>query len=154
MGYVKSAVALSALFGLVGMMIGGPLSDRMGRKLVITTGLAADALIFIAVAQVDTMMGVILSAMAMGFFGGVIGPVWGAYVGDIFGRHALATIVSLFIFAIGIVGGTGSFLFGWIHDKTGSYTGAWLFSAFCFAATCFLYLLTRKEIKPEEALEQ
>jgi MFS family permease len=83
----------------------------------------------------------------MGFFGGFAGPAAGAYLGDIFGRYALATIFGLMVFAIGIVGGSGSVIFGWIHDISGSYEWAWFLSSACTALTLILYLLTRKEVK-------
>ena len=151
MGYIKLAVALSSIFTMLGALTGGPLSDRIGRKLVVCIGLALDVLMFLIVAKINTLTGVAVASAVMGFFGGLIGPAWGAYVGDIFGRHALATIFSLLIFASGIIGGTGSVLFGWIHDVTHSYTWAWYLSAFCMTITFLLYLLTRKEIKPVEA---
>jgi MFS family permease len=147
MGHIKLAVSLSAIAVIVGGMIGGPLSDRIGRKLIICLGLGADSVLFLFVAQIDTLMWVVISAILMGFFGGFIGPAAGAYLGDIFGRYALATIFSLMVFAIGIVGGAGSVIFGWIYDINGSYDWAWIISSVLMAITLILYSLTRKEVK-------
>jgi len=147
MGYIKLAVSLSAISNMLGAMVGGPLSDRFGRKLIICAGLAANSVVFLFVVQISSLVWVVVAAVLMGFFGGLIGPAWGAYLGDIFGRHALAIIFSLMIFAIGIIGGTGSVIFGWIYDVGGSYAWAWILSSACSALTCVLYMFTRKEVK-------
>jgi MFS family permease len=147
MGYIKIAISLSALLTMVGAMIGGPLSDRFGRKIIICSGMVANAIIFLFVPKIHTMLWIVISTGFMGFFGGLIGPVWGAYLGDIFGRYSLATIFSLIVFCIGIVGGTGSVIFGWIHDISHSYSWAWILSSVCTIIAFFLYLLIRKETK-------
>jgi len=147
MGSIKLGIALSAIFVMVGAMVGGPLSDRFGRKPIILIGLASDAVVFLFATTISSLSWFVNSALLMGFCGGLVGPVFGAYVGDIFGRHALATIFSLIIFSIGIVGGTGAVIFGWIHDNSHSYAWAWIISSICMAVTVFLYALTKKEIK-------
>jgi MFS family permease len=149
MGYVKLTVIMSAVFTMAGAIVGGPLSDRFGRKLMICLGLAANTILFLFIPGIATLPLMVAAAAAMSFSGGVIGPVWGAYLGDIFGRHALATIFSLIVFSIGIVGGTGSFIFGWLYDIGGSYKWAWFLSSACTGITFFLYLFTRKEVKKE-----
>lgn len=147
MGYIKLAVMLSAVFTMIGAMAGGPVSDRFGRKSIICLGLAANAVLFLFIPKITTMPLVVAAAATMGFSGGFVGPVWGAYLGDIFGRHALATIFSLIVFSIGIIGGTGSVIFGWLHDLGGSYKWAWFLSSGCTGITFFLFLMTRKEVK-------
>ena len=147
-GYIKLGIALSAIFAITGAMFGGPLSDRFGRKLIILIGLASNALVFLFASGITSLYWVVYSALLMGFFGGLIGPAWGAYLGDIFGRHALATIFSLIVFSMGMVGGTGSVIFGWIHDSSHSYSWAWVLSSVCMTVTFFLYMMTRKEMLP------
>jgi MFS family permease len=151
MGYIKLSVSLSAVFSMVGAMFGGPLSDRFGRKSLILTGVGCNAAVFLFAAGIDSLFWYVTSASLMGFFGGLVGPAWGAYLGDIFGRYALATIFSFIIFSIGIVGGTGSVIFGWIRDSNHSYAWAWILSSICTAATFLLYTMTRKEVKNTEA---
>ena len=151
MGYVKLSVSLSAIFTMVGAMFGGPLSDRFGRKPIILIGLACNAMVFLFAAGIDSLLWFVISALLMGFFGGLVGPAWGAYLGDIFGRYALATIFSLIIFSVGVVGGTGSLFFGLIHDSLHSYAWAWILSSACTATTFFLYMMIRKEVKNKEA---
>ena len=147
MGSVKLGIALSAIFTMVGAMVGGPLSDRFGRKPIILIGLASDAAVFLFASTISTLSWFVNSAVLMGFCGGLVGPAFGAYVGDIFGRQALAKIFSMIIFSIGIVGGTGAVIFGWIHDNSHSYAWAWIISAFCMTVTVLFFSLTRKEIK-------
>lgn len=148
MGRIKLSITLSVIGMIIGSFIGGPLSDRIGRKPVILTGLALTVPVFLYAAQISTMSGVVVAPAFMGFFGGLAGPVLGAYLGDIFGRSALTSIFGLIIFAIGIIGGSGAVFFGWLYDVTGTYKLAWIVSAICTIIALWLYALTRLEKKP------
>jgi len=148
MGSIKLSITLSVIGMIIGSFIGGPLSDRIGRKPVILAGLALTAPVFLYAAQISTMSGVVVAPALMGIFGGLAGPVLGAYLGDIFGRSALTSIFGLIVFAIGIIGGTGAVFFGWLHDVSGTYKLAWIVSAICTIIALCLYTLTRREKKP------
>jgi DHA1 family bicyclomycin/chloramphenicol resistance-like MFS transporter len=148
MGSIKLSIALSVIGMIIGSFIGGPLSDRIGRKPVILAGLVLTVPVFLYAAQISTMSGVVVAPALMGIFGGLAGPVLGAYLGDIFGRSALTSIFGLIVFAIGIIGGTGAVFFGWLHDVSGTYKLAWIASAICTIIALCLYALTRREKKP------
>ena len=148
MGRIKLSITLSVIGMIIGSFIGGPLSDRIGRKPVILTGLALTVPVFLYAAQISTMSGVVVAPALMGIFGGLAGPALGAYLGDIFGRSALTSIFGLIIFAIGIIGGSGAVFFGWLHDVSGTYKLAWIVSAICTIIAIWLYAFTRLEKKP------
>lgn len=146
-GWIQASVFLMCICSVLGSLVGGPLSDRIGRKSVIIGGCIIDIFVMIYAAFVHNMAGVLVVGMLGGFCGGVILPLWAAYTGDIFGRAALATLYGFVIFAGGMIGGTGPVVFGWIFDRSGAYTGAYLLCAASLLITLTLVLLIRKETK-------
>jgi len=147
MNVIKLSVFLLATLAAVGGLIGGPLSDRIGRKPVFV---ASNLLLFgtfIYATRVHTLPGLLVVCLASGILLGLCIPLWAVYLGDIFGRASLASLFGLLTFSMGIIGGSGPVIFGWIFDVTGSYDMAWLFAASTTLITCVLVLLTRKETK-------
>ena len=55
------------------------------------------------------------------------------FVGDVFGAMVVGTLIGILTFGHGIIGGLGPYGWGWIADKTGSYSWNCLISAFCYA---------------------
>ena len=80
-----------------------------------------------------------------GTVGGVIVPLWVPYIGDIFGRASLASLFGLMVFSVGILGGTGPVIFGWIFDMMGSYSWAFAFAGLCYLTSMILVIFIRKE---------
>ena len=132
-----------------GMLIGVPLSDKVGRKPVFISALLMDVLIFAYSITVNSLPGFIIAGVLLGIIGGLIIPLWSAYLGDIFGRASIATLFGFLTFAVGIIGGTGPVIYGWIFDKTASYNWAWITSGLCCIIALFLVLLIKKEVKEE-----
>ncbi len=151
MGMVQFSIFASAMAAVLGALIGGPTSDRVGRKPVFTASflLYGASLIYgtILTAVAPSLWGVVIFNVSAGFFYGLGMSLWTVYVGDIFGRASLATLYGLLFFIGGIIGGNGAVLYGWIHDITGSYALAFLFGAVCCLVTLVLTLLTRHEQK-------
>lgn len=147
MALIKMSVFLLALVSVIGGFIGGPLSDRIGRKPVFTISLFLSAVMSLYAMVVSSLTGVIMVGLLSGLFMGLSVPLWSAYLGDIFGRASLATLFGLLTFTLGILGGSGSVIFGWIFDLTGSYRWAWFLAAVTTFIIIILILLTRKEVK-------
>jgi len=148
-GAIKLSIFLMAMMVVFGMLIGGPLSDKVGRKPVFISALLMDVLIFAYAIFVNTLPGFIIASVLLGIIGGLIIPLWSAYLGDIFGRASIATLFGFLTFAVGIIGGTGPVIYGWIFDKTASYNWAWISSGLCCIIALFLVLLIKKEVKDE-----
>ncbi len=147
MAMIKMSVFLLALVSVIGGFIGGPLSDRIGRKPVFSISLFLSAVMSLYAMVVSSLAGVLMVGLLSGLFMGLSVPLWSAYLGDIFGRASLATLFGLLTFTLGILGGSGSVIFGWIFDLTGSYKWAWFLAAVTTFVIIVLILLTRKEIK-------
>ncbi len=146
-GLIKMSVFFMGIMSIVGSIIGGPLSDKIGRKPVIIGSFVLNALIVFYAIYVKSLTGVLIFGLLAGTFSGLSLPLWSAYMGDIFGRASLATLYGFFIFAGGIIGGSGPVVFGWIFDNFGSYFWAFVLSFVCYTFIICLVLPIRKERK-------
>jgi hypothetical protein len=64
------------------------------------------------------------------------------FLGDLFGRTIVGTLMGVLTLGHGIIGGIGPYLWGWIADRTGSYILNCPISALCYALVVLaLYLL-------------
>lgn len=152
MRLIKLSVFLMATISVIGGFIGGPLSDRIGRKPVFCVSLSLAAAMALYATVVSSLAGVFIVGTLSGFFMGLCVPLWASYLGDIFGRASLATLFGLLTFTMGILGGSGAVIFGWIFDITGSYKWAWILAALTTLTIIVLILFTRQEKKrsPQE----
>ena len=152
MRLIKLSVFLMATISVIGGFIGGPLSDRIGRKPVFCVSLSLAAAMALYATVVSSLAGVFIVGTLSGFFMGLCVPLWASYLGDIFGRASLATLFGLLTFTLGILGGSGAVIFGWIFDITGSYKWAWILAALTTLTIIVLILFTRQEKKrsPQE----
>ncbi|MCP4543106.1 MAG: MFS transporter [Chloroflexi bacterium] len=79
-GVIFGIVAAS---GIVGSMLGGALSDRLGRKGMVIFGLLASAAVNLMLAFVTDIKLVYVGAVFIGLFGNSAGPAHGAMVADL-----------------------------------------------------------------------
>jgi MFS family permease len=110
-------------------LILGRLSDRIGRKRIILTMLPLMALSLVAIPQVTSRPGMLLSLLAYGLVGKLAwDPPAIAWLGDYVARHrpeAVGTAVALFSFCSVMSAVVAPPVTGWIKDVTGSL--AWGF---------------------------
>jgi predicted MFS family arabinose efflux permease len=124
--WLLSALGAAAV---VGRMVMGPVSDRIGRKatLLIAMGLQAAAFTAFAAAQGVPALGV--SAVVFGYSYGTVSTMFPAIVGDFFGRAAAGSIVGFLFMLAGSMGAWGPLVAGAVHDATGSYALAFRLAA-------------------------
>lgn len=150
-------VATSGLFltgytfgcGVTGIF-GGFLADVIGKRVVLFTAYSLSGLVLV-VAWMFTKSpwGLMILVVLFGlFYGTAAGPgLWAAYVGDLFGRALVGRLLGIMTLGYGFVGGLGPLIWGKIHDLTGRYNNACLFSAFCFLAIIICVSLARPVTK-------
>jgi len=141
------AAVLSLLGGssIVGRVLMGIASDRIGRKLVgiISALLQAGAMVWLIWAQ-DLWM-LYLIASVYGFAFGSFSSTMGALIGDTFELANIGAIFGVLEISFGIGAATGSAIGGLIFDISNSYSLAFLLEAAAILATTLLIALIRRE---------
>ena len=119
-----SVLGLVGLIGSAGGILGGLLSDRIGREKAYTLGSAAVlAGIFLLLGIRDNTSPRILYAFVIlyGLGYGSILPVTAGTTGDLFPGNSLGRILAIQSIGFGLGGALGPYLGGYFHDLTGNY---------------------------------
>lgn len=76
-------IGLFSFSGLLGNVIGGALTDRFGRRVMVLSGLVISALSSVSLGLVDELGVFYLLAILVGLLSDIAGPAWQAMVADI-----------------------------------------------------------------------
>jgi MFS family permease len=130
-GAAAGAWLVSALGAgaVVGRMIMGPVSDRIGRKPTLLITMGMQALAFGGFAVAGSVGGLLATAVLFGYSYGAISTLFPAIVGDFFGRAAAGSIVGFVFMLAGSMGAWGPLFAGAVYDGTGSYVLAFQVAA-------------------------
>ncbi|HUL59092.1 MAG TPA: OFA family MFS transporter [Anaeromyxobacteraceae bacterium] len=122
-------VAMLAIFNASGRIIAGVISDYIGR--VITIGLVSilQATVMMFFSSFSTFGGFVIGAAVVGFSYGSCLSLFPATAADSWGTKNLGLNYGILFTAWGVGGVIGPMLAGKIADATGSYEGAYHFSA-------------------------
>lgn len=137
--------ALPFVLGATGSLIGGVLSDRFGRSLIGSAGLAASSLLLVSMTLVTNQAAiVVLSSLGFGAADLMLPAAW-AICMDVSGPHAGAATG-----AMNTAGQLGGFvctvLFGYVVRATGNYQApVWIVAALVMAGAL---LFTRLKESP------
>jgi MFS family permease len=140
------ALFASYVVGLIGIMsVGGKilwagLSDKIGREITYTMGIACSMLsmillILFSVFPLPTMMYFFSLFFALGYAVTATHPP--LITVDIFGGQAFGRIFGSLMIFIGIGGAFGAWFTGFIFDLTGSYVPAFVVLILCAVFACF-----------------
>lgn len=148
-GVIFGIVAAS---GFVGSMLGGALTDRLGRKGMVIFGLLTSAAVNLMLAFVTDIKLVYVGALFIGLFGNSAGPAHGAMVADLLpeekrsqGFGILRVVFNLAVTIGPAIGGllaTRSFLLLFFCDAVSS------------TITAIIVALALRETKPEAAEDE
>ncbi len=119
----------AGLLSLAGVLITGPVTDRIGNKipLIITFGLRA--IIFILILQYQSVMAFYLFALAFGFTMLITAPITTTLTGKLYGFTHVGLITGFITTMHHLSGGVWAYLGGTLFDRTGNYQGVFLYSA-------------------------
>ena len=141
--------SIMAITGLVGSLIGGALTDKFGRKVMILFGLVISAVSALMLAFAPTLQFIYLAAFIVGLFGNMAGPAHQAMVADVLpedkridGFGVLRVIANL---AVAIGPAIGGFL------AARSYTLLFIIDVIASSITAMIILIYVPETKPEAA---
>ncbi len=148
-GVIFGIVAAS---GFVGSMLGGALTDRLGRKGMVIFGLLSSAAVNLMLAFVTDLKLVYVGALFIGLFGNSAGPAHGAMIADMLpeekrsqGFGILRVVFNLAVTIGPAIGGllaARSFLLLFICDAVSS------------TITAIIVALAIRETKPEAAEDE
>lgn len=120
--------ALGLLHGvnLIGLLLGGIVSDRVGRKipLAIIYFVRALAIAMLLVTDTPWMLFLFSVVAGLSWFSSV--PLTIALAGEMYGLRHMGTLVGFVFLSHQIGGAASTYLAGWLFDVTGSYNGVFL----------------------------
>ncbi len=138
-----------AVSGLFGSMLGGAMTDKYGRKIMILAGLVISAASSLLLAFAPSLEFIYLAGLIVGFFGNIAGPARQAIVADILpeekrvdGFGIMRVIANL---AVVIGPAIGGFL------AVRSYTILFILDVILSCITAVIILLYVPETKPQAA---
>ena len=121
-----SALGASAL---VGRLLMGAASDRIGRRGALAVSLALQSAAFVGFGLARELPGLYTAAILFGFSYGAGSTLFPAAVADYFGREHAASIAGLLFALAGSMAAWGPLAAGFIYDRAGSYQLAWWLGA-------------------------
>jgi MFS family permease len=135
-----AATLVSALgaAALIGRLVMGGASDRIGRRGALGIALALQTGAFLGFAGSQTLPALYASSLVFGFSYGAASTLFPATVADAFGRERAGTIAGLLFALAGSMAALGPVVAGFIYDRAGDYQLAWWLSAGCNALALLL----------------
>jgi MFS family permease len=135
-----SLVSALGAGAVMGRLIMGGVSDRVGRRPTIAAAMGLQAVAFGGFAVAGGLAGLYLASFVFGFSYGTISTLFPAIVGDYFGREQAGALVGFLFMVAGSMAAWGPLGAGAIHDATGSYAPAFATAAACNLAAVALLL--------------
>lgn len=141
-------LGLFTISGMLGSLVGGALTDRFGRKVMVLSGLVISALSALAMGLVDSLYVFYTLAVAVGFLSDIAGPAWQAMVIDILPEEkrsegfGVSRVIDNMAWIIGPLIG------GFMADR--SYLLLFVVDAFASLLTAALIFRLIPETRPQE----
>ncbi len=127
-------------------ILGGWLGDRYGKRRILILAYCASSLIMVgAWLTVSSRSSLLIIAILFGMSYGLPFGLFVPYLGDLYGRASLGTLVGVLTFGGTFIGGFGPLIWGRIADITGSYNPACLVSAIACAIGVVALMLLKSE---------
>ena len=121
-------------------MIGGRISDRLGRRQVIGTGWLLYAAVYAAFAVTDSAPMLVIVFLVYGLYFGLTEGVEKAWVADLAPAAARGNAFGIYNALIGFGALGASLLFGYIWTHVSPHAAFYTGAGFAMAATALLYL--------------
>lgn len=145
------ALGIISAVGVPGQIALGALSDRIGREWIWSVGCVGFAISYAALIAIEHSPSTLLlwaMVLSQGFLGYALTSVMAPITIEIFeGPHYGAIFGSLTVPLIG-GGAAGPWIFGVIHDATGSYRLAFMLAiACCFTSVAAVWLAAPRKVR-------
>jgi len=146
-----TALGMVGMFGIVGQIGIGALSDRIGREwgwTVALIGYAACYGMLIVLEVRPTLKLVYFVAAAQGLMGYGIGSLYGVVANEVFAGPRFATIFSVMALGGSFGAAAGPWLTGDVFDRTGSYTSAfWLAGGLALISILCIWMAAPRKVR-------
>jgi MFS family permease len=153
---LSSAVAglylsITQTAGMIGTPIAGSVSDRRGRKRVLTAGLLSSSIVLFVLAYFRLNWLFITGLAILGFFLYAVRPVIWAWVLDLSPKELGGSMVSFFSGSQSLLSSISPLLCGFIADRWGILTAFYFLAGSVFVANLIVFAI-REEGKEAAAL--
>ena len=133
-----SFMIVIGISSIIGRLVMGALSDRLGGKRTLVICLVLQALAMFWLLRATDIWMIYLFAAVFGFaYGGCV-PQLPVIAGEIFGLKSIGEIVGFQMLGVAIGGAIGPLLGGYVFDVTGSYYFAFTVGGVCTILTLIL----------------
>jgi sugar phosphate permease len=112
---------LLSVSGIAGKLLFGALADRVGKRLLMAIGMAMLAGFLVLLLSEPDYEQLAIACALVGFALGGFLPIWGALIGDCWGREAFARVMGLMSPLMSPLVMAAVAVPGFVHDRTGSY---------------------------------
>jgi len=143
-GQIGIALTIVALVQFIAIFVSGKLSDRIGRKAVITPGCIIIALSLFMLAHISSYSSLLITCLIMGIGIGTCGPISSAYVVDIIPEKYYSVGMGTYraISDLGFV--IGPVLLGWLSDVK-NFNFALIFNSIFILISAIIFQLKATE---------
>lgn len=134
------------LMSLAGILVAGPVADRIGNKLPIFLTFTLRVFLFLLVIQYKTFPSLYLFAFLFGFTHLITAPLTPMLIGKLYGVRSIGILTGFVNTVHFLGGGFWAYIAGVIFDVTGSYQLAFLLLAgmAAVAALCSLGIIEKR----------
>ncbi len=145
-------LGLFSVFGLIGGIIGGALTDRLGRRKLILFGLVFSALSTLTLGLVNKFAMLYPLAMFIGLLSDIAGPAHGAMIADILPERQRQEGFGILRVAGNMAWIIGPTIGGFVANR--SFFALFVIDAIISCIVALLFYLLMPETKPEAHAEQ
>jgi MFS family permease len=138
-------LAWLGLLGMAGILVAGPIADRIGNKIPLSMVFFLRVLILLMIVKYQNPLSLYVFALLFAFTFLITAPLLPALIGKLFGFSHVGLISGFLMTFHYLGGGLGAYLGGLIFDITGSYQNAFLLLAMMSLLAAFSCILIREK---------
>ena len=125
----SNMLAWYGLLGLAGILIAGPIADKMGVKIPVAFTFLLRVLIFLMILKYTSELSIYTFSLAMGFTALVTAPLNAILMGKLYGMSHIGLLSGVITTVHHFGGGFWAFAGGMVFDHTGGYRAIFILSA-------------------------
>jgi len=139
-----SFISVIAFFGIVGQLLLGPLSDKVGRGriMIVCSIFLAGSVLGILFSGSTWTLYILTACYGVGY--GAVWPVYAAAASDLFPKEYSGGVVGLWTVFLGVGSIIAPVICGWLIDNTGSYSWVFQLAMSAGVLSTLLLLTVRK----------